>query len=126
MKLQLSILENRFTIHRFPPDHGIPNQVYGSKFYSISRTEDELSIVCDSSTQMNSEKSESGWSCIKIAGVLDFSLTGVLADISSVLAEAEVSIFAISTYDTDYILVQTEKLQSAQKALLVSGYIFNN
>lgn len=126
MKLQLSIVENRFTIHRFPPDHDIPNQVYGSKFYSISRTEDELSIVCDSSTQMNSEKPESGWSCIKIAGVLDFSLTGVLADISSVLAEAEISIFAISTYDTDYILVKSEKLQPARKALLVSGYTFNN
>jgi len=126
MKLQLSILENRFTVHRFPPDHEIPNHVYGSKFYSISRTEDELSVVCDSSTQMNSEKSEPGWSCIKIAGVLDFSLTGVLADISSVLAKAEVSIFAISTYDTDYILVKSEKLQPAQKALLDSGYTFNN
>jgi len=53
-------------------------------------------------------------------------LTGVLADISSVLAKAEVSIFAISTYDTDYILVKSEKLQPAQKALLVSGYTFNN
>jgi hypothetical protein len=75
---------------------------------------------------MNSEKSESGWSCIKIAGVLDFSLTGVLANISSVLAEAEISIFAISTYDTDYILVKSEKLQPARKVLLVSGYTFNN
>ena len=65
-----------------------------------------------------------GWSCLKIAGPLDFSLTGILADISTVLAEAEISIFAISTFDTDYILVKSEKLPYAKAALLASGYTF--
>ncbi|RKZ71220.1 MAG: ACT domain-containing protein [Gammaproteobacteria bacterium] len=125
MKLQLSILESFLTIHRFPPNHVIPNQVYKCEFYSISKTDEELSIVCSSSTQLNSEKAEIGWSCIKVLGPLDFSLTGILADISAVLAEAEVSIFAVSTFDTDYILVKSEKLPDAKEALLASGYTFD-
>ena len=124
MKLQLSVLESLFTIHRFPPNHEIPNQVYGNEFYTISKTEDELLIVCNASIQLNSEKSETGWSCLKVVGPLDFSLTGILAEISTVLAEAKISIFAISTFDTDYILIKTEKLPLAIEALLASGYTF--
>jgi hypothetical protein len=124
MKLQLSIFENLFTIHRFPPNHEIPNQVSESQFYTISRTEDELSIVCSSNLQLNSKKSETDLSCIKVEGPLDFSLTGILAKISTILAEAEISIFAISTFDTDYILVKSEKLPFAREALLKSGYTF--
>ena len=125
MKLRLTILENLYTIHRFPPNHAIPDQVYESEFYSISKSEEELSIACSSSIQLNSEKSEVGWSCIKVIGPLDFSLTGILAEISAVLAKSEISIFAISTFDTDYILLKSEKLPFAKKALLESGCIFN-
>ena len=120
--LKLSVLEGLYTIHRFPSDHDIPEQVYESEFYSISKSEDELSIVCNSCILLNSEKNESGWSCIKVSGALDFSLTGILADISAVLAGAEISIFAISTFDTDYILIKSKDLPSAGKALLASGY----
>ncbi|OQY51964.1 MAG: hypothetical protein B6230_03645 [Desulfobacteraceae bacterium 4572_89] len=63
---------------------------------------------------------------IKVEGPLNFSLTGSLAKISTVLAKAEISIFAISTFDTDYILVKSEKLPFAERALLKSGYIFNH
>ncbi len=126
MELHLNIMEGFFTIHRFSPNHEIPNKVYESEFYSISKTEDELSITCNSAVQLNSEKSEAGWSCIKVEGPLDFSLTGILAKISAVLAKVEISIFAISTFDTDYVLVQSEKLSFAKEALLKSGYAFNN
>jgi len=124
MKLKLSILEDLFTVHRFPADHEIPKQIHGSQFYSISKTENELSIVCSSSILLDSESSETGWSCIKVLGPLDFSLTGILADISAVLAKAEVSIFAISTFDTDCILVKSEKLPVSNEALQKAGYIF--
>ena len=124
MKPKLSLLENLFTIHRFPANHSVPEQIYESNFYSISKTEDELSIVCDSSILLNSEKTETGWSCIKVLGPLDFSLTGILADISTVLSKAEISIFALSTFDTDYILVKSEQILFAKDALLVSGYTF--
>ena len=124
MKIKLSVLEDIFTIHRFSPSHEIPNQVYKSEFHTISKTEDELSIVCSSSIQLNSEKSETGWSCIKVVGPLGFSLIGILARISSILAEAEISIFAISTFNTDYILVKSEKLPLATEVLLASGHTF--
>ena len=123
-KLKLSVLEDLFTIHRFPANYDIPEQIYESKFYSISKTEDELSIVCNSSILLNSEETETGWSCIKVLGPLDFSLTGILADISAVLAKAEISIFALSTFDTDYILVKSEQILFAKDALLTSGYTF--
>lgn len=123
-KLQLRILDELFTIHRFPPGQDIPKQIYTCQFYSISKTEDELSIVCSASVDLNSEDLETGWSCIKVIGPLDFSLTGILADISTVLAKAEISIFAISTFDTDYILVKSDKIFSAKEHLLTSGCTF--
>ena len=123
-KLQLSILEGLFTIHRFPPEHEIPDQVYASGFYAACKTEHEVSIVCNSTIHLDSEKHESGWSCIKVTGPLDFSLTGILAGISAVLAEAKISIFAVSTFDTDYILVKSDNLLSAKEALMASGHTF--
>ena len=122
--LKLSILDGEFTIHQFQSDHEISQKIYDSNFYSISKTEDEVSVVCNSSVLLDSEKSESGWSCIKVIGQLDFSLTGILAEISTILSKAGISIFAISTYDTDYILVKKEKLQLAEEALLAAGHIF--
>lgn len=122
MKLNLCVLEGLFTIHRLPPDYEIPKQVFKDQFYSICKTSEEMSVVCSSSMVLNSEKSESGWSCIKVLGPLDFSLTGILADISVVLAKAEISIFALSTFDTDYILVKSEKLHVAIQALQHAEY----
>ncbi len=124
MKLKLSVLEGLFTIHRFPPDNEIPKEVYEGQFYSISRTNEALSIVSSSTVVLNSERSEPDWACLKVFGPLDFSLTGILADISEVLAKAEISIFAISTFDTDYILLKSEKLESAKAALQKAEYIF--
>lgn len=124
MKLKLSVLEDLFTIHRFPPDNEIPGEVYEGQFYSISKTDEELSIVSSSSVALGSKRSETGWACIKVLGPLDFSLTGILADISEVLAKAEISIFAISTFDTDYILLKSEKLNNAITALKKAEYIF--
>ena len=124
MKLNLSILDEQFTVHRFKPNTKIPEQILAGEFFSISRTQDELSIVCSSQLQLASDKAETDWSCIKFLGVLDFSLTGILAKISGVLAEAKISIFALSTFDTDYILVKTERLAAAKDALEKAGYSF--
>jgi len=123
MTLTLQILDGYYTIHRFPADSTLPVEVWESSFLSITKTEDELSIVCDASIVLDTEVNESGWSCIKVLGPLDFALTGILAKLSGVLAEARISIFAISTYDTDYILVQSEKLELAVKVLSKQGYI---
>ena len=122
MKLTLKVLEGHYTIHRFSPQSGIPIEVLDSSLLSITRTEDELSIVCDASIVLSSDTQECDWSCLKVLGPLDFSLTGILATLSSVLAEADISIFAISTYDTDYILLKKEKLETAIASLSSKGY----
>ncbi len=122
MTLTLQILDGYYTIHRFPADSTLPVEVWESSFLSITKTEDELSIVCDASIVLDAEESECGWSCIKVLGPLDFALTGILAKLSVILAEAQVSIFAISTYDTDYILIKSEKLELAVRVLEREGY----
>ena len=122
ISLELQVLQGEFTIHRFSPTAPFPVEVLDSAFFSITKTEEELSIVCDASIVLDAEVSESGWSCIKVLGPLDFALTGILAKLSSVLAEAQISIFAVSTYDMDYLLVKSEKLESAVRALIKQGY----
>ncbi len=120
--LEIKVLEGWFTIHHLEKDKEIPEQVYNSSFYTISKTEDELSIVCGSAITVDAEKSESGWSCLKVIGPLDFSLTGILAGLSNILADAGISIFSISTYDTDYILVKSEALADATAVLSAAGH----
>ncbi len=126
MKLNFSIIKGPFTIHRLSPDSEIPGNISLSSFYSISKTEEELSIVCPSSISILSENSDAGWSCLKVIGPLDFSLTGILADISAILAKAGISIFAISTFDTDYILVKSDSLEKAKKVLRMAQHTFIN
>lgn len=124
MKLNLCVLDGLFTIHRLLPEKDIPSPVFAGRFYSICKTDDELSIICSSSVVLDSESKDAGWSGIKVIGPLDFSLTGILADMSAVLAKAKISIFAISTFDTDYVLVKSENLEAAKAAMEKAGYGF--
>ena len=121
---KLKILEGQFSIHRLSVDTVISPQVYKSEFYSIVKTDDEISIVCDSSIELPAEETNAGWACLKFIGPLDFSLTGILSRISSVLANTKISIFAVSTYNTDYILVDSQDILDAKKVLIESGYVF--
>ena len=117
MKLSFSIIKGSYTIHRLSPASEIPGEIYQSSFYSITRTNEELSVVCPSSLSVTSGDSNADWACFKVTGPLDFSLTGVLADISAVLAEEGISVFVMSTFDTDYILVKADTLERAKEAL---------
>ena len=126
INIKLKILDNVFTIHRLSADTFIPPQIYKSEFYSIVKTDDEVSIVCDSTIQLPAEETNTGWKCIKFIGPLDFSLTGILSGISTVMADSKISIFAVSTFNTDYILVETSKIKKAKQALIESGYIFED
>lgn len=122
MKLQLSLLPEHFSIHRLSADTEIADLPPMDGFFSIARTDDELSLVCSAQINIHAAKTEPGWRCLKVAGPLDFGLTGVLAEISSVLANSEISLFAISTYDTDYILVKGDTLDEAISALAIAGH----
>lgn len=95
------------------------------KFYFSAKTDEELSLVCETKyVPENTLEREDGWRAFRIEGVLDFSLTGILSAISAVLAKEKIGIFAVSTFNTDYILVKRENLKTARAALEKSGYEF--
>lgn len=125
-KLTLSILKGRFSILRLEKNSEMPAWIYENNFFSATRTPEELSIVCrESSIPENIPvdiRAERGWSCLKVEGPLDFGLTGILAGISRILAEKDISIFAISTYNTDYILVKERDLKRTTEALTQAGH----
>lgn len=92
-------------------------------FYFIGRTDEEISLVCESDrTPENTISREDGWRAFRIVGVLDFSLIGILSKISTILAENHIGIFAVSTFNTDYILVKDDDFEKALSALSAAGY----
>ena len=123
--LTLTLLDQTFTLHRLEPDAEIPTSALHSPFFAMMRTDDETSLVLPDWVEIESDKSDTGWACFKVEGPLDFSLVGILAGIASVLAEVKVSIFALSTFDTDYILVKREQVGVAKEALRIAGYKVN-
>ena len=94
-----------------------------NRFFFIGKTDEELSLVCETSEVPSvTVEREDGWKGFRIEGVLDFSLIGVLSKISGILAENKIGIFALSTYNTDYILVKEENFDRALTVLSVAGY----
>ena len=96
--------------------------MFDAPIYFIGKTFDEVSIVLPSSINIDSEDVEADWQALEVVGPLDFNLTGILSSISTVLANEKISIFAISTFDTDYILVKTSKVNDAVSALRKNHY----
>ena len=121
-KPALEVLRGGFSIHRYNPDNPVPRSVLESAFYWVGKTDEELSIVCESSIALEGGRVNAGWSCVKVCGPIDLSVTGVLAGIADVLASARICILAVSTYDTDYILVKSSHLEQAVCALGEAGY----
>ena len=92
-------------------------------FYFVGKTDEEISLVCKtSSVPVSTVEREDGWRGFRIEGVLDFSLIGILSKISTILAENKIGIFAVSTYNTDYILVKEENYGRALEILASEGY----
>ena len=93
--------------------------------FFIGKTDEEISLVCRTEdVPQNTVERDDGWRCFRIQGILDFSLIGILAKLSGLLAENEIGIFAVSTYNTDYILVKKENYERALEALSKAGYTF--
>ena len=112
-KLCLRLLEDTYGVCRLQKNDLIPSWAFQGEFYSITKTDDELSIVCLQNNIPENIQCETDWKILKIQGPLDFSLIGILSKISTLMAENKISIFAVSTYDTDYILVKKEKIENA-------------
>lgn len=120
--LRLFVRKERLAVCRLSPDQKAPSWATEAEFFSLTRTPDELSIVCPGSSVPAGTVCERGWRALGILGPLDFSLVGVLATITEPLAEADISVFIISTYDTDYVLVREDALESAISTLHRAGH----
>ncbi len=122
--LTLSVLPETLAVCRLGPDEALPPWANAGDFRAVTRTSSELSIVCAEASVPPAVTANRGWRAIVVDGTLDFALTGVLAALASPLASAGVSIFAMSTYDTDYVLVKQDTLDRAVAALAAAGHRF--
>ena len=120
--LKLKKLDGRVAVCRLDPSFGIPGWATGAAFFSATRTPDELSVVCPEESVPAGVRSEAGWRVLMLEGPFEFSEVGVLASVATPLAEAGVSILALSTYDTDYVLVKEEGMDLAASALGERGH----
>jgi hypothetical protein len=119
---ELRLLDGRFAICRLAADAEVPEWAAGGAFSSVTRTHDELSVVCAESLVPEGTTRERGWRIFQVAGPMEFSLIGVLEAIAAPLARTGVSIFAISTFDTDYFLVKDASLSKAVDTLCAAGH----
>lgn len=120
--LTLTILPQRLALSRLTPEESPPAWIFAQSFWSVTHTSQELSIVAPEAAFPAEWKIEGGWRALQVQGPLDFDLTGILSSISAPLASANIPIFAISTFDTDYILVKQNKLEIAKIVLVKNGF----
>jgi hypothetical protein len=122
LRLQLRVLDDRLSVCRLPDGSALPEWAGSGTLSSVTWTARETSVVCAASAVPDGVVAEHGWRALAVAGPLDFALTGVLAALAQPLAGAGVSIFALSTYDTDYVLVREDVLEDAVHALVAAGH----
>lgn len=122
--MKLCELEGDYCIWKLNPSQPIPESIYESRFYGINKTPTELSIVSESKYLVKEKavKFETGWKALYVEGSLDLSLTGILNSITEPLAQHKINIFAVSTFDTDYVLVKKEKWDLACQVLSQAGF----
>lgn len=121
--LPILLLPERLAVCRLPAETDIPGWAQSTDLLSITRTRNELSIVCAERLVPPEVRAESGWRVFQVQGPLDFALIGMLAALVTPLSQAGVSVFALSTYETDYILVKESALPRAQQALTQAGFL---
>ena len=120
--LVLSLLPKPFAICRLAAEAPLPQWATGGQFFSITRTSEELSVVVEADLVPGTLRAETGWRAMKVHGPLDLSAVGILASLVGPLAKAQISVFTISTFDTDYLFTKVVQLQTALKALREAGY----
>jgi hypothetical protein len=118
----LTVLPERLAICQRSPDESIPEFTARSRFFSITHTGEEISLVLPEEMVPSAWNAEKGWRCFKVLGSLNFEITGILASLTSCLADEGISTIAISTYNTDYLLVRERDLEKARMRLEARGY----
>lgn len=124
--MELSILSGQWMVCRLAADSPLPVWATHGSLWSVTRTADELSLIVEAGHAPADVTSEGPWSALKVSGPLDFNLVGILASLTVPLAKARVPLFALSTYDTDYILIPTTSLEAAVSALRGAGHSVRN
>ena len=120
--MELEILDYELTVCKL---NDVADAMMSGEFFFLGRTKDEISLVCPTEdVPATTISREDGWRAFRICGTLEFSLIGILSKLTTVLADSGIGVFAVSTYDTDYILVRDKDLEPAMKALKDEGYIF--
>lgn len=120
--MNIEILKPKFAVCQLAAQESIPEWPYRGEFYSVTRTAEELSIVCEQKYVPAGTRCDQEWRILKVEGPLDFSLTGILSSIAKPLADAKISIFSISTFNTDYILAKDSMLEKAVAQLREAGF----
>jgi hypothetical protein len=123
MPLTLQLIPGEFAVCRLAPGEPIPAWADSTVFSSVTRTADELSILCPAAQIPAGLKTESGWSLLKFAGPFDFGAVGILSSVTAPLAQAGISLLALGTFDTDYVLVKTARLEEALRTLEAAGHM---
>lgn len=123
VSLVLDLLPQTFSVARLSPDAEFPEWIDRDSWYSVTKTPDECSVVCESRLVPCGVRQAGPWRAFKVKGPLDFEMTGVLRRLANPLAEVEVSIFALSTYDTDYVLVRDKDAERAVDCLRQTGIV---
>jgi hypothetical protein len=119
--LTLTVLPDTLAICRLSPEEDVPEWAMIGEFVSITHTSDELSIVCAEEHVPPDVKADREWRALRVEGPLDLAMTGVLAALASPLAEAQITLFAVSTFDTDYLLVKGYNLARVCEVLRQTG-----
>jgi hypothetical protein len=121
-QLPIAVVDGTFAVCRLASDAPIPPWATAGPVFSVARTPDELSVVCLQDAVPDGIRCERGWRCLRVVGSMPFSAVGVLAALTAPLADAGISLFAFSTYDTDYLLVKTADFPAATAALRRHGH----
>jgi hypothetical protein len=120
--MQLYVLDELYAIARCEPDAELPTWIRGGSFWSVTRSESELSVVCRQDDVPPEASAERGFCAFEVAGPLDFSLTGVVASLVTPFAEEGIPVFVLSTFETDYLLVREHDLHRSVEALTNAGH----
>jgi len=117
MKLELQLIDLDLTIVKLASIDDLGGLISKARFFSLTKTDDEVSLVIDTACAPSNQFASAGWNVFKIIGPLDFSLVGILEKVIHPLSKNDISVFTVSTFDTDYILVKKEQVSSARKIL---------
>lgn len=118
----LFLLEGSFAICRLDKDAPVPDWALTKEFFSVTRTEDELSVVCLQESVPEGIDREAGWRCLKIESPFEFDLAGAISSVAPPLVEADIDIFIVATQDSDYLMVKESDLERAIAVLSRGGY----